>query len=203
MEMGRTGVDFSSVSSLEEAIELFPHNDLVTRIFDYFCEDWDNTLNLFDSSMLFGEIGPADLYLFTGEDTPLMPMVGSVKLGALSRANNDKPTVMVMANHDSEGGCHFSFRGTSDKIHLGKIADQVSDQLAEEFNSPDEITGGGHVLAAEVKIFRKDIAPAVPFQRLISHLEKLYTLAAKNAEDTLTGDEKEKAIGLGLEYLSN
>ncbi|MGM0381403.1 MAG: hypothetical protein ACQEP7_05405 [bacterium] len=105
-----------------------------------------------------------------------------------------------MANHDSNGGGHFSFRGTSDKIHLGKIADQVSNQLAEEFDCPDEITGGGHVLAAEVKIFREDIAPAIPFSRLIDHLNKLYECALK--DDQLTGKEKEEAIELGLEYLN-
>ncbi|MFP4687404.1 MAG: DHH family phosphoesterase [bacterium] len=202
MEMGRTGVDFSSVSTLEEAIDLFPRNELVARIFDYFCADWDRSLELFESSMFFGELGEVDLFLFTGEDTPLMPMVGSVKLGDISRKNGDKPTVMVMANHQSEGGCHFSFRGTSDLIHLGKIADLVSNSLAEQFDCPDEITGGGHLLAAEVKIFRTDIEPAIPFRRLVNHLTEIYELAQKNKSGGLSEDEKEKAIELGLEYLT-
>ncbi len=199
LEMGDKQVDLSSVESLEDMIELFPHDDLVGRIFEYFKEDWNFSLELFESAMFFGEMGPCDVYLFTGEDTPLMPMVGSVKLGKISRANDDKPTVMVMANHDSDGGGHFSFRGTSDKIHLGKIADQVSNQLAEEFNCPDEITGGGHVLAAEVKIFREDISPAIPFSRLVDHLKKLYEYSLK---DELSEEEKEEAIELGLEYLN-
>ncbi|MGM0381014.1 MAG: DHH family phosphoesterase, partial [bacterium] len=96
LEMGETQVDLSSIQSLEDMIELFPHADLVGRIFEYFKEDWDFSLELFESAMFFGEMGPCDVYLFTGEDTPLMPMVGSVKLGKISRANNDKPTVMVM-----------------------------------------------------------------------------------------------------------
>jgi len=202
MEMGRSDADFTSVSNLQEAIDLFPHNQLVERIFDYFCEDWNASLQLFESAMFFGEFGPADLFLFSGEDTPLMPIVGCVTLGEISRGNDDKPTVMVMANHESDGSGHFSFRGTSDKIHLGKIADSVSNSLAEEFNCPDEITGGGHVLAAEVKIFRTDIEPAIPFHRLVTHLKEMYELARKNETEGLSKEEKEKAIELGLEYLS-
>ncbi len=193
--------DLQAANSLEEVIALFPRKDLIEKIFSYFCEDWDGSLELFESSFFYGELGPVDLYLFTGEDTPLMPMVGSVKLGNISRSNDDKPSVMVMANNQTEGGGHFSFRAVGPNIHLGRIADVLSNQLAEEFNCPDLITGGGHPFAAEVKIFHTEIEMAIPFTRLIQHLEKLYQLAQKASDGELTGEAREEAISLGLSYL--
>jgi len=189
------------LSTLEDMIALSDRSDLVERIFDYFKSDWEWSLELFESAFHYGQLGPVDLYLFTGEDTPLMPMVGSVKLGKISRQHDDKPTVMVMANNDSEGGGHFSFRAVGDKIHLGRIADILSNQLAEEYNAPDMITGGGHALAAEVKIFLEDIEMAIPVTRLIEHLNKLYELAQAVEAGELDEAELEEAIELGLSYL--
>ncbi len=189
------------IERLDEIFELFNESELVEKIFNYFLNDWDYTMELFESATFYGELGETDLYLFTGEDTRLMPMVGSVKLGNISREHGGKSTVMVMANNKTDGGLHFSFRGTDDKIHLGKVADVLSNQLADEYNAPDEITGGGHVLAAEVKVFRDDIEPAIPFYRLNEHLNKLYVYARGAAEGKLSEEETETAIELGLGYL--
>ena len=189
------------IESLDEMIALSERDDLVERICTYFKSDWEWSLELFESAFLYGRFGPVDVYLFTGEDTPLMPMVGSVKLGKISRQNDDKPTIMVMVNNQRDGGGHFSFRAVGDKIHLGRIADVLSNELAEEYGEPDMITGGGHPFAAEVKIFLEDIEMAIPITRLFEHLNKLYEFAQDAEAGELDDSELEEAVELGLSYL--
>lgn len=136
-------------STIDEFINLLNDKEKVSLIYEYFLDDIKSTENLFDQNTVLGKkINDVELYLFFGKQVRLMPMVGSVKLYEYAKG---KEAAIIMFNIEKNGSVHISFRGNTDKIHLGKLANDTAQTLVKEFGHPNEITGGGHPRAAELR----------------------------------------------------
>lgn len=147
-----TEFEIKKFNNINEFINFLPqqNKEIITLIYDLFLSDWEKTEKQFDEqTILSKEINGIKIFLFFGKDIKLMPLVGSKKL---YQYKNDKDAVIIMFNIEKDGSIHISFRGTTDKIHLGKIASSVADRLNSKLQDKTKISGGGHPFAAECKI---------------------------------------------------
>ncbi len=142
--------------------------NIVKKIYNYFNLDWNETEQLFDKNTIFtGEFDGVKIYLFVGNKVRLMPMVGSLKLYEYAE---NKEAILVMINLEPTGSVHISFRSNTDKIHLGNLASKLAQQLVTKFGYGDEITGGGHPRAAELKTRQSNL----PFLVVISNFFEVF-----------------------------
>ncbi|MFB6357153.1 MAG: DHH family phosphoesterase [bacterium] len=205
MEYGGDGFDASSVGTLDEFISALPESDTVQAVFDEYLNDWKEGMERLDKTILLDEIGPVDFHLYTGEDTPLMPMVGSVKLGKLAEKNEQGKAAIIMLNWKPGQGddvnVHVSFRSTGGGTHMGNIASELADRVVERYGDPGKNTGGGHPPAAELTLRTDGIRPLGPLRLLMSQLDELKEFAESDNRGELSEDERERAVKLGLKYL--
>jgi len=133
--------------SLDDFISKIYFRDIAKKVYNCFLEDWDKAMGMFENIALLDIVGDAKVYLFMGNNVPLMPMAGSVKLYDLGAS-----CVLVMVNWLGTGrGVHFSFRANTDKVHCGNIAFGMTDKLVALFGNKGIISGGGHPRAAEFR----------------------------------------------------
>ncbi len=147
-----TEFEIKKFNNLNEFINFLPqqNKEIITLIYDLFLSDWQKTEKQFDEqTILSKETNAIKIFLFFAKDIKLMPMVGSKKL---YQYKNNKDAVIIMFNIEKDESIHISFRGTTDKIHLGKIASSVADKLNSKLQDKTKISGGGHPFAAECKI---------------------------------------------------
>lgn len=150
------GFEIKNFDSLEQFIEVLPNKDMVQLIFKYYIADWEKTSADFDkNTILSGKINGVLVFLFFGKQVRLMPMVGSIKL---YKFLDGQEGIICMINVESDGGVHISFRGNTDKIHLGDIASTIAANLVKKFGFLNEITGGGHPRAAEMKTRKSGVS---------------------------------------------
>jgi oligoribonuclease NrnB/cAMP/cGMP phosphodiesterase (DHH superfamily) len=150
------GFEVKDYVSLEQFIDTLPQKEVVNLIFKYYAKDWHNTELEFDKNTIFaGKINDVLTFMFFGKQTRLMPMVGSIKLYEFL---NGKEGIIFMINIEQDGGVHISFRGNTDKVHLGTIASTIATNLVNKFGFPQEITGGGHPRAAELKTRKSGVS---------------------------------------------
>jgi len=136
--------------TIEEFINSFPNKEIISLIYNYFLSDWDTTEKSFDQQTFFVKIiNGVKIFFFFGKDVKLMPMVGSKKLYQYAE---NFPSAIIMFNIEPQNSIHISFRGTTDKIHLGHIASNLANNLNSNLKDKTKISGGGHPLAAECKI---------------------------------------------------
>ncbi len=150
----------------------------VNLIYEYFRKDWGKTIKSFSSVTLLTTLGTTDVYLFLGYRVLLMPMAGSVYLNKLKEESGNKEVLFIMVNRESDGGIHFSIRGTDDYIHAGKICSDLAKRLVEKYNNKEQITGGGHYRAAECRTRKSGVTLAESlevFSKLIMDMEKAAT----------------------------
>lgn len=143
--------EIKKFKELKEFINLLPqfNKEIVSLIYDLFLSDWQKTEKQFDEqTILVKEINDTKIFFFFGKDIKLMPMVGSKKLYQYAKNSNAD---IIMFNVE-QNGIHISFRGNTDKIHLGKIASLLANNLNSKLQDKTKISGGGHPFAAECKI---------------------------------------------------
>jgi len=138
------GKDYGSFAEFRQTI---PEKDLAEKIYQCYRQDWEKVSHLFDFVVTIGKKEETECYLFVGRNVPLMPMVGSVKLAELG----EDGVALIMVNQEKNGGLHFSFRGKGNKLHLGKLASELAENLIERYGQRGVISGGGHPVAAECK----------------------------------------------------
>jgi hypothetical protein len=178
---------------LETFIQSTSDQEKVNLIFKYFLEAWEGVVNKFSTAAYLTAFGETDIYLFLGSKISLMPMAGSVYLSELKKKSSGKEVVFIMINCEVDGGVHFSIRGTKDYVHAGKICSTLAKRLVEKYNNKDQITGGGHFVAAECKTRKSGVALSGAlsvFFNLIMDMEK----TDKEGNSGMGGE-------LGLEYL--
>ncbi len=189
-----------AVCHLDAVIRLFEQSDIVAQLWAYYKADWDKVSGFLDTSLPLIRFGTTQLFFFMGNNVPLLPMLGSVKLGELAQRCGC-PSAIIMANLLGDGSTHFCLRGAGDsgkEIHLGKIAQGVVQRLLAKHGQEhkDFITGGGHPVAAEIKAR----VPAIPFhENLLDLLQYLNELAALAAKDNPTAEETERRKMMGWE----
>jgi hypothetical protein len=133
--------------SLKDMTDRIYFKAVAAKIYGCFLEDWERASKMFDNLALFDIIDGAKVHLFLGNNVPLMPMVGSVKLYELGQS-----CVLIMFNWlDMARGTHISFRANTDKVHCGNIAAGITEKLVAKFGNKGIISGGGHPRAAEFR----------------------------------------------------
>ncbi len=131
-----------------------PHK--AKKIFDFYLNDWNETMTFMKNSTPLKTAHSTDIYIFLGHNVKLMPMVGSVVLYQLPQKSQD--VLFIMISQMGEKGIHFSFRSKNGKIHCGDFAHNLAKRLQKRFSDPS-ISGGGHPFAAECRIrSRKDFS---------------------------------------------
>lgn len=144
-----SGFETRQFSTVEEFINRLKEKEYVKLIYNYFLQELKSVEEKFDKDTIFvKEKDNIKIYFFFGNRVRLMPMVGSIKLYQFTKGAEG---IIFMINVDFDGGVHISFRSNTEKVHLGKIATTVAKQLVSKYGHSDEITGGGHPKAAEVK----------------------------------------------------
>lgn len=188
-----------TLSTRGEVLEALAEAPTAARLWAWYQADWKRVAHLLDAVIPVVKCGGTQLFLFIGNNIPLLPMIGSVKLYELTKSKGTTGALM-MGNALANGTTHFSLRGNSDEVHLGKICDQVVRRLLARYGQEhkDFITGGGHALAAELKIRREWI----PFHRnlcdLLGYLGELEELAGRAASDPAARAQA-FALGYGKE----
>ena len=196
LELGQNAANLPAVDSLDRFVRMIPNSETIRRMYEWYLKDWDSTSAKLDNAFRAGQIGPVTVYFFVGGEVPLLPMIGSVKLGDLVKKNGDEAAALIMAVRLNNGWTHFSMRGTSEKIHLGKICSNLASRLVGRHGFKDEITGGGHPQASECKIRRPEISFFDNLRELTEYLHRLESAAVAAQVD---GKE---AADIGLTFLS-
>jgi len=161
-------IPLKKVNNIDEFINPLPNKEIIRVIYDYFLHDWSTVEQCFDhQTFLVKHIETIKIFFFFGKNTKLMPMVGSKKLYEFAKGSE---SVIIMFNFENENSLHISFRGTTDKIHLGKIASSLADKSNTYFGQ-NTSSGGGHPLAAECKIKTENLDFLFIFKELINLLE--------------------------------
>ncbi len=194
IEAQRNNFNFISWKTLEDFITDTSDPATIRKIFEYFKNDWDNTMKLFSgNTSLIHTFGSTDVSKFEGDNVPLMPMAGSVYNNELKIKSGKNEVLFIMINKEPGGGVHFSLRATSGGIHSGKFCSNLARRLVEKFNNRDEITGGGHPFAAECKTRKSGVSyeeALKVFNGLINDMKK--------ADES---GNRQKAEELGMDYL--
>ncbi|NLB34385.1 MAG: hypothetical protein GX817_00965, partial [Elusimicrobia bacterium] len=154
----------------------------------------DKVIGSFSTAAPLSTMGETELFLFLGYKVPLMPMAGSVYLAELEKISSKKNILFIMINKEAAGGVHFSLRGTDPAIHAGKICANLSARLVEKYGNKDEITGGGHFVAAECKTRNSGVTLSESLEVFAKMMMDMEGLSGE------TGSEE--GISLGLEYLA-
>lgn len=187
-----------AVCKLEGVIALLENSAIVAKLWKYYLADWAAVERMLDSSLPLLQFGNTQLFFFTGNNVPLLPMLGSVKLAELA-ARCGKPSAIIMANLLGDGSTHFCLRGAGDsgkEIHLGKIAQGMVQRLLAKYGQEhrDFITGGGHPVAAEIKARRPEIPFASNMLDLLQYLDEMARLA-NTANPTVEEKWRRKTMG--------
>jgi hypothetical protein len=162
-------IKIEKVTNIDEFIDTLPNKEIIRIIYNYFLSDWTTAEQQFDNqTFLAKQIDNIKIFFFFGKNIKLMPMVGSKKLYEYAKGND---AAIIMYNFENEDSLHISFRGTTDKIHLGKIASSLADKSNVYFGE-NTSSGGGHPLAAECKIKTKNLDFLFIIKELISLLEQ-------------------------------
>lgn len=202
IKMGQNMVHLEDIESLGDFLRVMPEEKVARKMYEWYLKDWDAASGFLDNAFLVRKLGPASIYLYVGGDVPLLPMVGSVKLGEMVKKNRDAAAVLIMAVQLKSGWTHFSLRGTTDRIHVGKICSQMASRLVAKHGFKDEITGGGHPQAGECKVRRPEISFFSNLHELMEYIGKLESLDAAFVSKKLAAGDKPYAIDLGLTYVS-
>ena len=162
-------IEIKRVNNIDEFIDLLPNKEIIKLIYEYFLSDWSIVEKQFDQqTFLVKQIDDIEIFFFFGKNIKLMPMVGSKKLYEYSKG---KDAVIIMFNFEDKNSLHLSFRGTTNKIHLGKIASSLADKSNSYFGQ-NLSSGGGHPFASECKIKAKNIDLLFVLKELINLLEQ-------------------------------
>ncbi len=202
LKLGQDGMPLSSIESLDDFFRFLPDEKIIRRMYDWYLKDWEAGSSYLDNAFCVKKIGPVSLYFYVGGDIPLLPMIGSVKLGEMVKKRKDEAAILIMAVQLKNGWTHFSMRGTSEKIHVGKICSNLAAKLVARHGFKDEITGGGHPQAAECKIRRPEISFFSNLSELGLYLSKLESLDVSAAAGKIAPADRTYAVDLGLTYLS-
>lgn len=136
--------DFNDFGEFLGAIN---NRKLAGDIYGCFLDDWQKAINMFDNTVFLDEYKGTKIYFFTGNNVPLMPMAGSVKLYQLG-----SPATFMMVNWlGKEKGAHISFRANTDTIHCGNFAAKLTERMTGKYGNKGIISGGGHIRAAEFR----------------------------------------------------
>ena len=136
--------DYENFSDFLDALK---ERKLSEKIYKCFLDDWQKAMSMFDNSFLIDEYEGVKIYFFIGENVPLMPMAGSVKLYEFGG-----PASFIMVNwQGKEKGVHISFRANTDKIHWGNFSAKLTERITSKFGHKGEISGGGHIRASEFR----------------------------------------------------
>lgn len=187
--------NYKEWKTLDDFINGSKNSATVRKIFNYYLKDWESTIGRFDSSELLMNLGNVEVHLFQSENVPLMPMAGSVHVGELKAAAGDKEITFIMINRELTGSVHFSIRGTTPKVHAGKICGTLAKRLSDKFGHPDQITGGGHPFAAECRTRKSGVS----FEDAMSEFRGLMNDIKKADQES----DSSKGLELGLDYLGN
>jgi len=143
------------IRDLDEFFSLIQEKKAWKRCFELFQGNWKDVVQKMETAAPLGAANGATIYLFTSDLLPLIPMVGGIALAAKLKKNDQPDGIIFMVNTErtSQGklGTHFSLRGTSEKIHVGKICKALAERLNEIYAKPEEISGGGHPRAGECR----------------------------------------------------
>jgi hypothetical protein len=206
MESAEQGPEIGSVESFEGYLESLPETDTVQAVFDEFLGDWETAMEQMETTMQLKKMGSIDFHIYVGEETPLMPLVGSVQLGKLADRNEEGKAAIIMVNRkledDDDVNIHFSFRSTGGGTHMGNIAGELAERIQAEYDGEEENTGGGHPPAAEMTVRSDGIEPLGPTRILLDLLDELGELADLADRDEINGEQRETAQRLGLSYLA-
>lgn len=150
-------MNIGRIKSLNDYIEKLPKNVICQKIYSFFLKDWERSYKKFDSTILFDVMNETKIFLFIGENVPLMPFVGSFRLQEFS-GNKKAAIIMINKTKDPKVGIHFSFRSNTDELNVGKLAILLAEKLISKYNNRGVISGGGHPRAAECKTRSSGIA---------------------------------------------
>lgn len=199
LDAGEKNVRMDALVSLEEFLEEFPDSKRMKKMWRCYLEDWELASRMFSTVTPLARFGESQIYLFMGNEVPLLPMAGSVKLYETALRNKDKNAVFVMVNREKNGGTHFSLRATGNLIHSGMICGNLAERLVAKFGHKGTISGGGHPLAAECKTRTSGVPMHLALLEFFELMKDMGDLAMK---PTLTEEERRRAKSLALDYLS-
>jgi len=196
------GVKIGEIESLDRYINSLPEDENVRAIFDHYLHRWEQARKRLKNTIKLKQIGSIDVYFYAGENTMLMPMAGSVRLGILARQNDQGEAVLIMANRETGSSSrvdfHISFRSTGEAIHMGKLAEELAFRVRERCGKDHEISGGGHPPAAEMTVCSDEIEPLVPTRILMELIDEISQFVDQTESGTLTQKQQERATRLGL-----
>ena len=206
MESIEQGLEIGEIESLEEYISAIPESGNVQAVFDEYLRDWDTAIEHLKNTIRLKKIGPVDVYFYVGENAPLMPLVGSVQLGTLVEHSEQHRAMMIMVNckPDSRQDVHVhcSFRSSGGGTHMGKLAGELASRVVDRYGDREKNSGGGHAPAAEMTIRSEGIEPLGPIRILMDILDEMSQYAEQAKHGTLSDQDREQAVNLGLSYLS-
>ena len=195
-----------ALKSLDEFVNLLPQpqKGLLSKIFNYFLQDWESASSMLDSSTRALQLGETSIYLFVGPKVPLLPMIGSIKLFELRQKSGDKLAQIIMVSSVSPDYTHVSVRGSGDRVHSGKICGELQDSMQARYaDYKDKISGGGHPKAAECTVKTDKVPFMNVLTRVTEVLSEMQALDAQAKAGQLSDSQKARADKLGLEYLKN
>jgi len=193
LENIKTTIDkFKKATDVEQLIDCMGEPRKIRLLYGFFKEDWNKVMNLLDTLVNVVQFGKTNVYMFTGDHIPLLPMIGSIKIFDIIKRDKAENGVIISVNNTDEG-VHFSFRQTGMDIHLGKIANNLSIRIKKDYGDSINVSGGGHPKAAECKVMTKEVPFLDALDTFIRQMLDLRAIAK-------SGD-KEKGAAEGLDYM--
>lgn len=183
---------FKKGETIDDLIQCMAEAEKVKLLYSFFKQDWNRVMNFLEASVYVASFEDTALYIFTGNNIPLLPMINSIKIYELIKRDGFSRGILISINKTEEG-VHFSLRGTSDRVHCGKIGNNLAVKIKELYGDNIRVTGGGHPKAAECKLMTDEVSYLNALDAFIELINEMQSAADKK--------DKEKAGVLGLEYL--
>ncbi len=200
LKVAKRTAELKTIDSLESFMALLEEREAWQRAYDLFKRDWVDVATRMETAVSIGNANGASIYLFVSDRLPLIPMVGGIALADKLKKNGGGDGIIFMINTEitSAGklGTHFSLRGTSEKIHVGKICAATAARLNKVYNNPREISGGGHPRAGECRTRNAGVPHGEVLCEGIALLRELLELEKRRA--AWTDEEKKRAVELGI-----
>jgi len=184
---------------LKQWIQGLPEGEILSEVNSMYLEDWQRAMQEMDRLVKIGETSGTAIYFVMSRETPLLPVVASVKIYELKEPEGKEN--LLIAFNEGSNGVNISARGTGQKIHCGFLLSALAKRIVRRHGFEENVSGGGHTKSGECTILTSRIKSEKIMEDLTTLVQEITLIDDLYEKGTLPKSGFRKAEELGLRYI--
>jgi len=186
---------------LEEWLQSLPEGEILSEVNRIYLEDWERATREMERLVKIGEASGTAIYFIMSRETPLLPLVASVKIYELKKPQGEE--ALLITFNEGPNGANISARGTGEKIHCGFLLNTLAKRIAKRYGFEENVSGGGHTRSGECIVSTSKIKSEKIMDDLTTLIQEITLIDDLYQKGTLPKSGFEKAEELGLRYIKS